>query len=724
MENETKPKKEDRFTPYYGVLFIAAGILINIIATKIVGYFSLPLYIDCIGIVVVSVVGGLVPGVIVGFLSNIINSINNLENAYYTLVSVLIAGAAWYYAKENYYKSLPKTLLTAFPLCLLGGGIGSVITFLISGCGYYDYIATGVRGMFDIHASIRSYIATVPMTILYDFIDKLITVFIAYLIIRVIPDRLKKKVYLSGWHQNPLPENEIFSAENTVKTSKSLRLKIQALITIAIVFVAGASVTISLLLYRRASINEHAALGQGVAKLVASVIDGDRVDEFISRGEAAEDYRQTEHELESIRTASHDILYIYVYRILEDGCHVVFDLDTDEVQGNEPGDIVEFDDAFAPYMDKLLRGDEIDTIVSDETFGWLLTAYEPVRNSAGQTVAYACVDISMTEVTAQMVSFLAKVLSLFLGFFLMILAIGMWLAEYNLILPINSMAIAANRFAYNSQAAREDSVAKFRSLEIRTDDEIENLYDSFSMTIEETIRYIADIQKKTGEISRMQNGLILVLADMVESRDKCTGDHVRKTALYCQIILNQLKKNGIYTDQLTDEFITDVINSAPLHDVGKIKVSDAILNKPGKLTDEEFEIMKSHTTAGKEIIESAMVLVGNNTGYLMEAKNLAAYHHEKGNGKGYPTGLAGEEIPLSARVMAVADVFDALVSVRSYKKPFSFEQACDIIRKDAGTHFDPNVANAFLEVKEEARKIAEANLGGSLPKEFQTDEKA
>ena len=137
-------------------------------------------------------------------------------------------------------------------------------------------------------------------------------------------------------------------------------------------------------------------------------------------------------------------------------------------------------------------------------------------------------------------------------------------------------------------------------------------------------------------------------------------------------------------------------------------VSDTILNKPGKLTDEEFAIMKSHTTAGSKVIESAMSLVAD-SGYLEEAKNVATYHHERWDGKGYPSGKAGEEIPLSARIMAVADVFDALVSKRSYKEPFPFEKAMDIIKEGAGTQFDPEIAKIFIESEAEVRKITEAN---------------
>jgi HD-GYP domain-containing protein (c-di-GMP phosphodiesterase class II) len=192
----------------------------------------------------------------------------------------------------------------------------------------------------------------------------------------------------------------------------------------------------------------------------------------------------------------------------------------------------------------------------------------------------------------------------------------------------------------------------------------------------------------------------------VESRDKFTGDHVRNTAAYTRIIMNQMRREGICADVLTNEFISNVYQSAPLHDIGKIAVSDTILNKPGRLTEEEFEIMKSHTIAGKEILESAKSAVSESS-YLDEAQRLAAYHHEKWNGTGYPYGLAGEEIPLSARIMAVADVFDALVSKRSYKAGFPVEKAFAIIEEGIGTHFDPQVARAFLHARDKAAAVAE-----------------
>ena len=218
-------------------------------------------------------------------------------------------------------------------------------------------------------------------------------------------------------------------------------------------------------------------------------------------------------------------------------------------------------------------------------------------------------------------------------------------------------------------------------------------------------QYVKDVEEKNETITRMQDSLITVLADMVESRDRYTGHHVRNTASYARIILEQMRREGMCPEELTDEEIRNVVRSAPLHDVGKIEISDALLNKPGKLTDEEYARMKNHTLAGERIIARAAEAVPGSD-YLTMAEGLAAYHHERWDGKGYPYGLKGEEIPLPARVMAVADVFDALVSKRSYKEGFPVEKAIAIIREGIGTQFDPQVVQAFLDAEEEVRRVA------------------
>lgn len=196
-------------------------------------------------------------------------------------------------------------------------------------------------------------------------------------------------------------------------------------------------------------------------------------------------------------------------------------------------------------------------------------------------------------------------------------------------------------------------------------------------------------------VSGMQSGMITFMAEVVENRDDNTGGHIRRTAEYVAGIAKELKTQGKYSDILTDRYISDMVIAAPLHDIGKIHIPDAVLNKPGRLTEEEFEVMKTHTTAGEELLIHAKAELGESE-YLNMAVEMAAYHHEWWNGKGYPYGISGEEIPLCARIMAVADVFDALTSKRCYKSAMPSEKAYAIIREESGTHFDPAVVEAFF----------------------------
>lgn len=201
-------------------------------------------------------------------------------------------------------------------------------------------------------------------------------------------------------------------------------------------------------------------------------------------------------------------------------------------------------------------------------------------------------------------------------------------------------------------------------------------------------------------ILEIQNKTIMGIADLVESRSGETGQHVKRTSHLVNMILMQAKKKGKWTEILTDEYIDYVTRAAPMHDLGKIVIPDAILNKPGKFTPEEFEIMKAHASAGGKIVYDIIGGVAEKN-YVDIASDIASYHHEKWNGKGYPNGMAGEEIPLCARIMAVADVFDALVSERCYKKPMSYDDAFALIERESGEHFDPDVVELFMGLKDE-----------------------
>ncbi len=485
----------------------------------------------------------------------------------------------------------------------------------------------------------------------------------------------------------------------------SIQTKIILLLFVALAIFGIVSARLSYEYYLGATIDQHKRLGISTSALVASVIDADRVPDYIKYGENASGYVNTKRQLEIIRDSSPNIKYVYVYKILPDGCHVVFDLDTDETAAGKPGEVVEFDETFKEYLPTLLKGGKIDPVISDDKFGWLMTVYTPVYNAEGVCQCYAAVDISMDYLRADTDQFYNRLAAIFAIILFVIVFMAAILA-HRIITPINSMAKITDGFVFDDEKALENNLDLIRNLSIQTGDEIENLYRAFVKMANDSVQYVSDINHKNETIRRMHNAFLITLADMVENRDQNTGNHIRKTAAYVKIILEELKREGVYTEQLTDRYIRNVVSSAPLHDVGKINVSDVVLNKPGKLTDEEFEIMKTHTTAGGNIISSIIDQVPDSE-YLYEAKNLAMYHHEKWNGKGYPSGLAGEDIPLSARVMAVADVFDALISNRCYKKGFSYDKALGIIREERGRQFDPKIVDAFFASEDQILEVAD-----------------
>jgi len=213
------------------------------------------------------------------------------------------------------------------------------------------------------------------------------------------------------------------------------------------------------------------------------------------------------------------------------------------------------------------------------------------------------------------------------------------------------------------------------------------------------------IRERTSKVQRLQNGIIFVLADMVENRDKGTGGHVGRTTTYIKTLIEAMLERGVYIDEICDIDFDAFVSSARLHDVGKISISDTVLNKPDKLTDEQFEVMKTHAAEGERIIDQIVSRTGDDEVFLYHAKLFAGCHHERWDGKGYPYGLKELKIPIQGRLMAIVDVFDALVSERPYKKAFSHEEAINIIMENSGKQFDPLIADVFYELKDQFKEI-------------------
>ena len=231
-----------------------------------------------------------------------------------------------------------------------------------------------------------------------------------------------------------------------------------------------------------------------------------------------------------------------------------------------------------------------------------------------------------------------------------------------------------------------------------------SLYDYKNQLQELNASIQKKLMEKIGQVMELQSAVLQIVGDLVECRDEATGSHILRTQKYLSYLIDQIIEDDIYSDETMNWDMDFLLPSAQLHDVGKIAISDAILNKPAKLTAEEFEIIKTHAQIGVNAIKRMEEATKENN-FLKYAEIFAGTHHEKWDGSGYPNGLKGKDIPLEGRLMAIVDVYDALVSARPYKEPLSHKEAVDIITAGRNVHFDPLLVDAFLEVSNQFESI-------------------
>ncbi|MCB5187797.1 two-component system response regulator [Methylobacillus caricis] len=215
------------------------------------------------------------------------------------------------------------------------------------------------------------------------------------------------------------------------------------------------------------------------------------------------------------------------------------------------------------------------------------------------------------------------------------------------------------------------------------------------------------VEQRTREIALIQDVTIFALASLAETRDNETGNHIRRTQTYVKLLAEKLCETPRYAAMLTPTVIDMYYKSAPLHDIGKVGIPDRILLKPGPLSEDEYAIMKNHSKLGASALIEAEKLIGRKNNFLQYAREIAMWHHEYWDGSGYPDGLSGENIPLSARLMAIADVYDALISERVYKGPIAHDIAVQMMVEERGTHFDPDIIDAFVAIQDKFKQVAE-----------------
>ena len=678
----------------FAVIFLA--LMLNLIPSKTALALKLPVFLDCIGTVAVAMLGGNLPAVIVGFCVNALNGISDMATFYYGVISILIGCMAAIFQRNGFFKHIGGIIVTILVFAVLGGGLGSVLTYFLYG---YDF-GEGISAPFSLaiyeYLGFSKFASQLLADIIIDILDKTIVVVCSIFIFRLIPEDWKEKAHrlflffpdLDGEYRQLLLRNHI---------KRSLIKKIVVMVIVAEILLGTLATATGFVLYREVALSKFTDIANGVTKAAAVVIDSERLDEFLEKGRKAEGYSDIEKNLYKIKESFPQTMYLYVYKIVEDGCHVVFDLDSEGgAEASQPGEVVEFDPTFVPYLPKLFKGEEIEPIISDDQYGALLTVYKPLKGST-----YVAADITIGSIAADEAKFVIKLISVFFGLSIIIMSIILEFVNRGIVYPVNRMAMASMQFVSNLEQGGNSGLAALQAINIRTFDEIENLYKSIVKMGGDSLEFIAQMNRQNERITKMQEEIIVNFAEMVEARDISTGNHVKKTAEYVEAIAKELQKEGKFTDILTDSYIKVLKRSAPLHNIGKIAISDLILNKPGRFTDEEFKIMQSHAAEGKKILTKIETNASDmDEGYLKESIEMAHYHHEKWDGTGYPTKIKGEEIPLSARIMAVADVFDALVAERVYKKSFPYEKAMSIIMEGSGKAFDPDIVEAFSHISQ------------------------
>lgn len=385
-------------------------------------------------------------------------------------------------------------------------------------------------------------------------------------------------------------------------------------------------------------------------------------------------------------------LYVYIPNFKNNTLTVVFDLDgksKDNIKSRDLGTVVHWN--FTKAEKNTFYGiDDKKTTETNNQFGHVITRYATVYDSQKKPVALVGVDLSFEEVNSIIkTTFLRGLIFIILGLSAIYIVLILYLRQVFL-KPVILISSRMNNFIKENKPGYEP-------LKLNTGDELALMADSFN-------RMAADINSYIKKISETQMETIFSLAKLAQSRDDDTGKHLERVQQYCYVIAEKLSQDSPYSDLIDYNFINNIVNASALHDIGKVGISDSILLKPGKLTDDEFSEMKKHTTIGKQTLNEVHSKFGNNS-FIEMGMLITCYHHERWDGMGYPERLMGEEIPLAARIMAIADVYDALGTKRVYKDAFPQEKCIEIIKAGSGTQFDPIIVDAFLEVADKFYSI-------------------
>ncbi|MBR4903645.1 MAG: GGDEF domain-containing protein [Selenomonadaceae bacterium] len=496
----------------------AAGLLLNLVGSMITKLLNLPIYFDTSGTILIAALGSYMPGIAVGFLTNLCKAPFDHMQMYFASVSILMAILTTFFARKGFFSHFGKALILIPVLALF---VGSCALFIEKFLETASFLQSVNQVNLDFNKNL-----------MYDFLDKIISILLAFAILKKIPPNIKRSFRLLGQRQAPLSEEMRRAVEEESYLSFSLRTKLLLILMLSSFFISLSFGVISCLIFRDATVSDRVKAVDSIVSVVLNELDPKRIDDYLTLGRNAKDYSAVEAKLYGIKHSSTEVKYLYIYRFEEDGAHVIFDLNTTNVEADKPGMVVDFEPGILSYKDDLLSGRPVPPIITDDEYGYLMTLYKPLYDSEGKCQCYAAIDFSMNTLTEYTQGFIAHLLVLFTGCFVFIFVVGLWFIENHIILPINTMAYCAKNFSYDNVTDREKNMAMIKGLKIQTGDEIENLYSAMIRSAENIEKYLDHLQLAKVQVANMRVKVFAM--DELAHKDSLTG--VRNKTAYVGMI--------------------------------------------------------------------------------------------------------------------------------------------------------------------------------------------
>ena len=564
-------------------LICVGGLILNLVGSGLAESFELPIYLDTSGTIFIAALGGYAPGIAVGFFTNLIKSLFEPTEMYFCSVNVFVAIFTAFFARKGFFDNFAKLLIIVPSLTFVAGTLDLLIADFLNSTSFLK--------------SVDAFETNYTENIFLEFVDKSFSVLLAFGLLKFVPAQVKKSFHELGQRQAPLSDEMKRVVSEQSYLSLSVRTKTLAILMLSSLFASSSIALISYLLFKDNAVDERIKTVDGMVTVAVSEINPYRVDNFIKFGREAPGYKETEEKLYAIKNSATDARYLYVYRILEDGCHVVFDLNAADIEGDKPGQVVELDKTLLSYRNDLISGRPIPPIISDDEYGYLLTLYKPVYDGAGRCQCYVAIDFSMDMLLEYTHVFIIKLLALFAGCFIFIFALGRAFVENNIILPVNTMAYCARNFSYDSVAAREKNIDTIKSLKIQTGDEIENLYRALLRTTENFLRYLEHLQRAKTQVADMRVKVFAM--DKIAHKDSLTG--VKNKTAYAEEIALLDKKISAGVAQfcivMVDVNFLKRVNDTYGHEIGNTYLQNAC-----RLTCAVFGAENVYRVGGDEFV--------------------------------------------------------------------------------------------------------------------------